>query len=270
MRDDIYRDPLPLKGRRYIITGVSRRIGIGAAIARQIAAWGGSVILHHYGTHDEEQPWGGDDIDAVKKDIRGYLTENATLHDSFGDLQDPSEPDRFFDTILSLGVHVDGIILNHALSGSDGAIGDLTAEMLDRHYAINTRATMLLIQHYVRHFGQSGNGRVVMMTSGQGMGPMPGEVAYSLSKGALAGITLTLSDQLSRQGITVNTVNPGPVDTGYLSEEDWQTVRRKFPFGRFGEPKDPARLIAWLVTDEAHWITGQVIHSEGGFARWRD
>jgi len=97
---------------------------------------------------------------------------------------------------------------------------------------------------------------------------MTGEVAYAASKGALASITKTLADQLADQRITLNTVNPGPVNTGYAPPEVYEAVLRQFPQHRWGVPDDPARLIAWLVTDEASWITGQVINSEGGFRRW--
>lgn len=81
--------------------------------------------------------------------------------------------------------------------------------------------------------------------------------------------TTTIADQLADRGIRVNTVNPGPVDTGYLTEEMRRVVEPKFPFGRYGSPDDPARLIAWLATEEASWITGQIINTEGGFGRWR-
>lgn len=159
--------------------------------------------------------------------------------------------------------------VNHAMSGSDGRLGDLTAEMLDKHWAVNTRSSILLAQSFMKQHVKTQRGQIIFMTSGQSLGPMPGEIAYATSKGALSEITLTLSDQLADENITVNTVNPGPVDTGYLDEESWEAVAAKFPFGRFGEPEDPARLIAWLLTEEASWITGQVIHSEGGFGRWR-
>ena len=96
---------------------------------------------------------------------------------------------------------------------------------------------------------------------------MTGEVAYAASKGALASVTKTLADQLADQQITVNAVNPGPVDTGYAMPEAYEAVRRRFPQQRWGVPDDLARLIAWLVTDEAAWITGQVINTEGGFRR---
>jgi 3-oxoacyl-[acyl-carrier protein] reductase len=105
------------------------------------------------------------------------------------------------------------------------------------------------------------------MSSGQDLGPMAGEVAYAASKGALASVTRTLADQLADQAITLNTVNPGPVDTGYAPPAAHEAVRRRFPLRRWGVPDDPARLIAWLATDEAAWITGQTISTEGGFRR---
>ena len=108
------------------------------------------------------------------------------------------------------------------------------------------------------------------MTSGQDLGPMPGEVAYAASKAALASITKTLADQLADRGITLNTVNPGPVDTGYAPPDVHEVIRRHFPQGRWGTPDDPARLIAWLATDEAAWITGQVINSEAASAAGTD
>lgn len=97
----------------------------------------------------------------------------------------------------------------------------------------------------------------MFLTSRQHLGPLPGEVAYGAAKAALAGITVTLADQLAGQGIRLNPVNPGPVDTGYLTEQMWDVVAPIFPFGRFGQPDDPVRLIAWLTTDETSWITGQ-------------
>ncbi len=104
-----------------------------------------------------------------------------------------------------------------------------------------------------------------MLTSGQHLGPMPSELAYAISKGALHQATASLSDELVERGITVNTVNPGPTDTGWgIGEtEPYPTM----PLGRWGEATDAARLIAWLCTDDAAWITGQVLNSEGGFRR---
>lgn len=97
---------------------------------------------------------------------------------------------------------------------------------------------------------------------------MTDEIAYAASKGAIASITRTLAAALAPQGITVNCVNPGPVDTGYAEPSVRDGAASLFPAGRWGRPDDPARLIAWLCTPDGGWVTGQVINSEGGFRRY--
>jgi 3-oxoacyl-[acyl-carrier protein] reductase len=264
------RDPLPLRGRAALVTGVSRRAGIGYAAARRLAALGASLFLHHYAPHDRDQPWGDDPggAQAVVAGVRGALAvADASVHHLELDLALPEAPPRLIEAAADAFGHLDILVCNHARSG-DGPLGTLDAALLDAHWAVNTRSTILLTQAFAaRHDGRPG-GRVIFMTSGQDLGPMTGEVAYAASKGALASITKTLADHLADQRITLNAVNPGPVDTGYASPEAHEAVRRHFPQQRWGVPDDPARLIAWLVTDEAVWITGQVINSEGGFRRW--
>jgi 3-oxoacyl-[acyl-carrier protein] reductase len=270
------RDPLPLRGRVAVVTGVSRRAGIGYAIARRLAAQGASLVLHHYAPHDRDQPWGADPggLEAVIGGVTEALADpDAVVWHHEADLSDPDAPARLIESAAETSRFLDVLVCNHARSGGDGPLGTLTAGMLDAHWAVNTRASILLAQAFAaRHDEGRPGGRIVFMTSGQDLGPMPGEVAYAASKGALASITQTLADQLAGQGITLNTVNPGPVDTGYAAfagqPDAHEIVRRHFPQGRWGAPDDPARLIAWLVTDEAAWITGQVINSEGGFRRW--
>jgi 3-oxoacyl-[acyl-carrier protein] reductase len=268
--DQLRRDPLPLRGRAALVTGVSRRAGIGYAVARRLAALGASLFLHHYAPHDRDQPWGDDPggTDAVLAGVRSALAAtDASIHHLELDLALPEAPDRLIEAAADAFGHLDILVCNHARSG-DSPLGTLDAALLDAHWAVNTRSTILLTQAFAaRHDGRPG-GRVIFMTSGQDLGPMTGEIAYAASKGALASITKTLADQLADQQITLNAVNPGPVDTGYAPPEAHEAVRRHFPQQRWGVPDDPARLIAWLVTDEAAWITGQVINSEGGFRRW--
>ena len=265
------RDPLPLRGRIALVTGVSRRAGIGYAIARRLAAQGASLVLHHYAPHDREQPWGADPggPEAVLAGVTAALANpHATVRHHEADLSDPDAPSRLIETAAATSRFLDILVCNHARSGH-APLGTLTAEMLDAHWAVNTRASILLAQAFAaRHDDSRPGGRVVFMTSGQDLGPITGEVAYAASKGALASITRTLADHLADRGITLNTVNPGPVDTGYAPPDVLEAVRHHFPQGRWGAPDDPARLIAWLVTDDAAWITGQVIDSEGGFRRW--
>jgi 3-oxoacyl-[acyl-carrier protein] reductase len=268
MTSALSRDPL--RGRVALVTGVSRRAGIGYAIARRLAALGAGLFLHHYAPHDRDQPWGADPggSDAVVGGVADALTEGAAVHHLGLDLGTPDAPARLVDAAKEAFGHVDILVCNHARSGGDGALGTLDAAMLDAHWAVNTRSVILLAQAFAaQHDGRPG-GRVIFMTSGQHLGPMRDEVAYATAKGALAAITPTLADHLADQAITLNTVNPGPVDTGYAPPDVLEDVRRHFPAGRWGAPDDPARLIAWLVTDDAAWITGQVINSEGGFRRW--
>jgi 3-oxoacyl-[acyl-carrier protein] reductase len=285
---------LPLGGRSALITGVSRRRGIGYAIAVRMAELGANVFIHHYVPHDDEQPSGSDDLDAVRDGIRSAQMPGARFGDISADLAVPESAER----VIAAGVETMGrlriLVCNHARSGRDGSIFDMTAERLDGHWQVNARATLLLTRHFAEQFsGQAApevatdpgvrqatdwpfdefaTGRVFWMTSGQMDGPMPGEVAYSASKAALAGVTPTVASELLTRGIILNTINPGPVNTGYMDEEtadrpleNLQEFLRTSPFGRFGAPTDPARLIAWLATDDGRWIVGQVLTTDGGF-----
>jgi 3-oxoacyl-[acyl-carrier protein] reductase len=268
---ELRRDPLPLRGRAALVTGTSRRAGIGYAIARRLAALGASLFLQHYAPHDRDQPWGADPggTPAVLAGVIAALAaDDASVHDIELDLASPGGPEQLINAAADQLGHLDILICNHARSGGDGPLGTLDAAMLDGHWAVNTRSAILLAQSFAaRHDGRPG-GRIIFMTSGQDLGPMTGEIAYAASKGALASITRTLADHLADRPITLNTVQPGPVDTGWATPEAHEVVRRRFPQGRWGTPDDPARLVAWLTTDEAAWITGQVINTEGGFRRF--
>ncbi len=269
--ESLRRDPLPLRGRVALVTGASRRVGIGYAIARRLAGLGASLFLQHYAPHDADQPWGADPggPEASANGVADALADgDARVQHMQLDLADADAPGRLVSTAVDALGHLDILVCNHARSGGDGPLGSLDAAMLDDHWAVNTRSSILLAQAFAaRHDGRPG-GRIIFMTSRQDLGPMPEEVAYAAAKGALASITPTLADQLADQAITLNTINPGPVDTGYAPPDAHERVRRGFPQGRWGTPDDPARLIAWLASDEAAWITGQIINTEGGFRRW--
>ena len=129
------------------------------------------------------------------------------------------------------------------------------------------RAAMLLAVEFARRFDGGEGGRIINLSSGQSLGPMPEELAYSATKGAIEAFTRSLAPAVMAKGITVNAVNPGPTDTGWVSPELRGVLLPRFPTGRIGSPEDAARLVAWLAGPEAAWVTGQVIHSEGGFLR---
>jgi 3-oxoacyl-[acyl-carrier protein] reductase len=281
---------LPLRGKTALVTGVSRRRGIGYAVATQFARLGADVFLHHYSPHDADQPWGTDDLDAVRDGLRAQLTPGAQLGDLAADLREAASIPPLVEAARALTGRLDILVCNQALSGDDGSILDLTAERLDAHWQTNARSTLLLTREFAALHAGDGTaarpgervgrrgpfaepvGRVFWMTSGQIHGPMPGEVAYATSKAALAGITKTAAAELLDLGIILNTIDPGPVNTGYLDPEttdrpleEIEEWMRATPFGRYGEPADPARLIGWLATPEGSWVVGQVLTSDGGF-----
>ena len=261
-----------------LVTGVSRRVGIGMAVARRLAGLGADLFVTSWTAHDREQPWGADPggMDAVLAELATAAASSAgsagpvarRVEHLAADFLDPDAPAQVMATAVEAFGHVDVLVCNHARS-SAGGLGELTAAELDASFAVNTRAVLLLVQAFAaQHDGRPG-GRAVLFTSGQHLGPMPGELAYATSKGALVEITASLADTLADRGITVNTVNPGPTDTAYVDQAMRQRVAGMFPAGRWGTPDDAARLVAWLCTDDAAWITGQIINSEGGFRRFR-
>jgi 3-oxoacyl-[acyl-carrier protein] reductase len=283
----------PLRGKTALVTGVSRRRGIGYAVATRLAELGADIVIHHFVPHDAEQPWGADDLDQVRDGIRASLRPGAAFGDLSLDLSHEDAPGRLIAAAKDLTGRLDILVCNQARSGRDGSIFDMTPDRLDGHWAVNARATILLTSHFAKAFtgldagpaarpgdraratrpvDEHATGRVFWMTSGQQQGPMPGEVAYAASKAALAGLTATVASELLPHGIILNTINPGPVNTGYLDVETTdrdadaiESARAAMPFGRFGHPTDPARLIGWLATDEGRWIVGQVLTSDGGF-----
>ncbi|WP_432557519.1 SDR family oxidoreductase [Granulicoccus sp. GXG6511] len=264
----------PLLGRVALVTGVSRRQGIAFAVARRLLAMGADLFVTHHRPHDERQPWGADDLDSVVAELRAIDPTRRVEHLG-ADLADPSAPTRVVDAATAAYGHLDILAAVHARSGGDGPLADMTPARLDQHYAVNTRSTILLTKEFAaRHDGRAG-GRVIWFTSGQQLGPMRDEIAYAASKAALAGVAASVADGLLDRGILLNVINPGPVDTGYLSPEggsftpeQLDGLRKSFPLGRFGEPDDVSRLVAFLVSDEGRWVVGQVLNSEGGFRRW--
>jgi 3-oxoacyl-[acyl-carrier protein] reductase len=138
---------------------------------------------------------------------------------------------------------------------------------LDRHYYVNIRAATLLTLNFLQACEENKEGRVVFLTSGQSLGPMPDEIAYAMTKSGVEAFVRSAASPAARKGVTINAVNPGPTQTGWISEGFKEELVNRFPMGRVGVPEDTAKLIAFLVSSEAQWITGQVIHSEGGFTR---
>jgi len=249
-----------------VVTGVSRRQGIGFAVARRLLHDGASVLVGSWPAHDAAQPWGADrgGVASVLEQLGGL---GSRLEHVESDLADADAPAALIDAAIERFGAVDVLVCNHARSSSLG-LQDVTAQELDRSWAVNARAVVLLVQAFAaRRDAGRADGRVVLFTSGQHLAPMAGELAYAVTKGAVHQMTRSLADALAGDDITVNAINPGPVDTGWPSEELRERLASRFPAGHWGRPDDIAAVVAWLASPESGWITGQVIDAEGGFRR---
>jgi 3-oxoacyl-[acyl-carrier protein] reductase len=245
----------PLAGRTALVTGLSRRIGIGYAIVERLLADGADVFATGWTPHDREMPWGPDPFDPTDFDQTRFDYGEA-------DLADPATPVQLVARAENRFGPLDIVVANHARS-SHTNLAEVTVDELDACWQINARASLLLAQALDRaHDGSRPGGRLILFTSGQAIAPMDSEIAYAVSKGAIHQMTASVANHLADKAITVNTINPGPVDTGYATGPIHHAVAEAFPARRWGQPADVARLVAWLVSDEAAWITGQVINSE--------
>ena len=245
-----------------LVTGVSRRAGIGFAIAQRLMARGDRVVVHSWSAHDREQPWGGDDLD-------GVLAELGRPPGIEADLAAPEAPAAVVARARDAVGPLTTLVVNHARSSS-GRLAEVTSEELDLSFAVNARAAVLLTQAFAAQYDPAaGPGSVVLFTSGQHRGPMADEIAYALSKGAVQQITASLADDLADRGITVNCVNPGPTDTGWASPELAEELADALPRGRWGAPAEAAAVVAWLTGSDGASVTGQTIDAEGGFRRRR-
>lgn len=256
----------PLAGRVALVTGVSRRAGIGAAIAERLLGDGAAVLACGWPAHDAEMPWGADG--GGEAALLAALGGGDALAYRLADLEDPAAPRRLVEAAIARFGRIDVVVANHARSSVQSLL-EVTALELDRCWAVNARASVLLARALAELREPAPGGRLVLFTSAQHIGPMAGELPYAISKGAIHQMTASLADALVERGVTVNCVNPGPVDTGYATAAAHAAIARRFPARRWGQPADVARLVAWLASDESAWITGQVIDSEGGFRRWR-
>ena len=229
-----------------LITGVSRRRGIAAAVADRLRADGLGVVTAGWSAYDADQHPG--------------IDEQAGS-DFQCDLGDPSAPIKLLDAAEARAGLISALVIAHTYDPG-GGVFEMTPELVDQHMAVNVRGPLLLIRAFAERLSTPRRpGRVVIFTSGP---PQAGAIAYAASKGALEWITYSAATELGPLGITVNAVNPGPNQTGWMTTQIEQEAARRTPLGRAGRPEDAAALVSFLLSEDAGFINGQVITSDGG------
>ena len=240
-----------------IVTGVSRRVGIGAAVVRNLAASGWQVFSTWFAPYDESMAWGSDPSEVEQ------LLAIDNVRGMAADLGDPRLPCAVFDAAEEAFGPIRALVNVHT-HDPGGGLDAIDAAALDRHLDVNVRGTYLLIREFAKRYSTgSGPGRIVSFLSGP---PLIGSVAYAASKGAVHWMTLSVAGELAPRGITVNAVDPGPTDTGWMPTGLLDRLSAANPAGRVSTPADAANLVRFLLSNEGGWMTGQFLHSDGGFS----
>jgi 3-oxoacyl-[acyl-carrier protein] reductase len=251
-----------LRGRVVVVTGASRPRGIGASICRAFADQGCSIFLSGHSSYDRQMypdDPAGRGVQELVEELRqrgaaaGYLEADLGQADCAPGLLNRAE--ELFGN--------PSILVNNAAYSSKDGFENLDAEGLDAHYEVNVRGAALLSVEFAKRFSGKSGGRILFLTSGQDLGPMAGELAYAASKGAITAFMRSLAKEVASRGITVNAVDPGPTETGWMSEDLKASLIKQSAIGRLGYPEDAARLIVFLASAAADWISGEVIHARG-------
>ena len=242
-----------LGGKVALVTGGSR--GIGAAIATRLARDGASVVVNYIRSREAAQ--------ALVTDIEAGGGRALAFK---ADITRREELDELFNAAMGVHGRLD-ILVNNAGDDAFAAIAQIDEAHIDALFDLNLKAAIFAAQRAAACFGEGG-GRIVNISSIIARTPQAERGIYSASKAALEAVTVAFAAELGPRGITVNAVAPGSTETDLIRDRMVGAVRdavvAKTPMGRLGQPDDIAGLVAFLASDEASWITGQVIAADGG------
>lgn len=243
-----------------LVTGVGRRRGIGAGIASGLAEDGWDLALSYWHPYDQRLGLEGspDDPQVLAEELRsqGCRVELIEVN-----LEDPAGAATLVDTAAERLGQIDALVMSHCESVASGVL-DTTVESFDRHYAVNVRATWLLIAAFAQQLSPDG-GVALALTSDHTVGNLP----YGVTKGALDRLVLAAAHELGDLGLRTNVINPGPVDTGWMDDGVRAAGLAEQPTGRLGTPQDTANLVRFLLSDRGAWINSQLLYSNGGYPK---
>ena len=237
-----------------LVTGASR--GIGAAIAVELAKCGYDVAVNYKTRKDAAEE--------VKGQIEALGQQAVAVQ---ADVSDRSAVDAMFDTVKKTLGQVELLVSNAGIAGQ-AQIQDLTQERWKEFFAVNVDGAFNTVQNVLPYMLHEHRGCIITVSSMWGLRGASCESAYSATKAAVIGFSRSLANELAPSGIRVNCVAPGVIDTQMLDElpvEIKEGLADETPLRRLGTPQDIASLVAFLASDKASFITGQVITADGGF-----
>lgn len=253
-----------------LVTGANS--GIGALIARQLAAQGAKVIIHYLedtsfsseASSIEHTMEGKKAAEEVVKSIDD-LSGEAAIFD--GDLSEYETIDKIFNFAEQTFGPVEILVNNAAHCELPDTIKDLPEGSVERHFKVNTEAAVLLIKKFAERYENHNlsSGRVINISTDHTQN-FPNQISYGASKAAFEAYTRSIAVELGPDNITVNCIAPGPIQTGWIDEDLEQQILPSIPLRSLGRPGDIAQCVVFLSSDQARWITGEVIRVSGGHA----